>query len=262
MFCGSFLLYNQSMRELITKEIIEYVKSHDSDGLWDEPLVGFASLENIGRMKNILEPGHVMPEDVLKGARCVIAYYLPYRREINKANKPGELASKEWAETYEKTNALFGGLNRHIIAVLEGKGYAGRVPEAALTFDNKKLVAYWSQRHMAYAAGLGTFGLNNMLITKKGCCGRLNSVVTDLDVETDSPMKEELCLYRKNGSCGVCVMKCVGNALTREGFDRKACYRMCLKNAAVYQNLGSSYGSTVGSEVCGKCISLSPCAFK
>ncbi|NLD19116.1 MAG: epoxyqueuosine reductase [Clostridiales bacterium] len=251
------------MRNLINKEIIEYVKSHDEDNLWRTPLVGFASLEEIYKQKDILDHGHVMPCDVMKDASCVISYFVPFRKEINDSNKCEGGASPLWAEAYEKTNAMFGGLNQHIIEVLKKQACKGIVPEAAFSFDDEKLIAYWSQRHIAYAAGLGTFGINNMLITERGCSGRFNSVVTNLDVETDEPVREERCLYRKKGSYGVCVIRCPGKALTKEeGFDRKACYGECLKNAALYSDIGGSYGRSMGSEVCGKCISLSPCAFK
>ena len=76
-------------------------------------------------------------------------------------------------------------------------------------------------------ASLSTFGLNNMLITKKGCCGRINTIVTDLDVPPDRPMEEELCLYKRSGKCGLCTDRCPSGALTREGFDRERCFQVC-----------------------------------
>ncbi|MBQ4595991.1 MAG: epoxyqueuosine reductase, partial [Firmicutes bacterium] len=118
--------------------------------------------------------------------------------------------------------------------------------------------------------GLGTFGLNNMLITDKGCSGRYNCLVTNLEVEADSPKKEEACLYIKDGTCGACMVKCPAGAISPDGFDRHKCYEQCLKNAAVYTGFGSSYAETTendaaptyGSEVCGKCIAGMPCAYR
>ena len=81
----------------------------------------------------------------------------------------------------------------------------------------------WSQRHVAYIAGLGAFGKNNMLITDRGCCGRFYSVVTNLDVEPDTPVEGERCLYRIDGSCGACMRKCRSKAINPGGFDRWAC---------------------------------------
>jgi hypothetical protein len=34
-------------------------------------------------------------------------------------------------------------------------------------FDEKKLISDWSHKHIGFIAGLGKFGLHQMLITKK-----------------------------------------------------------------------------------------------
>ena len=52
-----------------------------------------------------------------------------------------------------------------------------------------------------------------MLITPKGCCGRYNTIVTNLDVTADKPMERELCLYKANGSCGICMKNCPTQAI-------------------------------------------------
>lgn len=172
------------------------------------------------------------------------------------------LASSEWAQSYELTNAMFGRLNEHLIDVVHKLGYEAKTASEANIFHRDQVISYWSFRHFAYAAGLGTFGRNNMLITEKGCCGRCNTVVTTLDVTPDQPQTEEACLFFRDGRCGLCIKKCPGKALTAEGFDRQKCFAQCLKNAAVYDSFGSSYGAEGGSEVCGKCLCGLPCTNK
>jgi epoxyqueuosine reductase QueG len=122
---------------------------------------------------------------------------------------------------------------------------------------------------VAYLAGLGTFGLNNMLITDAGCCGRFGSIVTNLDVVPDLPLETENCLYHRDGHCASCVRRCPTGALTTGGFDRHRCYTQCLENARVYTQFGNSYASeagsellNTGSEVCGKCLIGLPCSLK
>lgn len=173
-----------------------------------------------------------------------------------------ELASSEWAQGYELTNAMFDRLNEHLIDVVHKLGYEAKTASEANIFHRDQVISYWSFRHFAYAAGLGTFGRNNMLITEKGCCGRCNTVVTTLDVTPDQPQTEEACLFFRDGRCGLCIKKCPSKALTAEGFDRQKCFAQCLKNAAVYDSFGSSYGAEGGSEVCGKCLCGLPCTNK
>lgn len=85
----------------------------------------------------------------------------------------------------------------------------------------------------------------------------------------DAPPEHEYCLFRSTGACGVCVKNCPAGALTKESYDRFRCYALCRENAGLYTEFGSSYANedgsganSIGSEVCGKCITGSPCAFK
>jgi len=41
----------------------------------------------------------------------------------------------------------------------------------------------WSERHIAFAAGLGTFSLTRAVITSKGCNVRFASLVTNAPLE-------------------------------------------------------------------------------
>ncbi|WP_027398211.1 epoxyqueuosine reductase [Anaerovorax odorimutans] len=263
------------MRKYINLIINDFVKNYEYleniQTKWGKPLVGFAdAYENyIRRLKEIITPNHNLPEDVIPDAKVIIAYYIPFTKELALTNKTGNiLASKQWALAYEETNSMFIKLNEHLIKKLKEKGYNASIAQDSLTFDQKTLKSNWSQRHFAYAAGLGTFGLNNMLITKQGCCGRFSSIVTNLNVETDHPIKEDYCLYKKYGTCGICVKNCPVKALKKEGYDRHLCYGVLQKNAEIYTDFGSSYvdetginPNSVGSDVCGKCITQSPCAF-
>jgi epoxyqueuosine reductase QueG len=132
--------------------------------------------------------------------------------------------------------------------------YQLEIIPATHNFDTQKLISDWSHRHVAYIAGLGKFGLNNMLITDKGCCGRIGTVITNLEIEPAERKDKEYCLYKYNGSCKKCVDRCVNDALTVDGFNRKRCYDMCLANAEIYENIGLS-------DVCGKCLANLPCSF-
>ena len=263
------------MKNKITKMIQNYVKEYEAaqDSLvrWGIPLVGFADAfhPEIANLKQIISETHKLPSEVLPSASIIIAYFVPFTKELAATNQlRGDLASPEWALAYEETNRMFRELNEFLIQVLKSYGYQGAITPEASTFDQKKLISNWSHRHFAKIAGLGTFGINNMLITKQGCCGRYNTVVTNLDVEPDSPLDEELCLFKKNGHCGACISRCPSGALTKEGYDREKCYQVLKKNAKIYTEFGSSYydesgqkPNSTGSDVCGKCSVCVPCSF-
>ncbi|MGI6737670.1 MAG: epoxyqueuosine reductase [Anaerovoracaceae bacterium] len=264
----------EEIRALLQRAVRREAARDTVQTVWGEPLVGFAAADHplILQLKESVGVRHLLPQDVLPEARTVIAYFVPFTRELARSNRDGATASRAWAVAYEETNALFGRLNERLIAALRKAGQQAAVTPEALRFDRRLLVSNWSQRHFARAAGLGTFGLNNMLLTRHGGCGRLSTVITDLDVEPDEPLREELCLYRaalergEKPRCGVCMRVCPAGALTPDHYDRQACYRVCRENARRFTGLGQSYADdaengSVGSEVCGKCVVSGPCAF-
>lgn len=262
-------------KSIIKNEIAKFIQEHDQESTlknkWTTPLVGFADADHsdFPMLRAIVHPKHEMPQDVLPNARIVIAYFIPFTEKVVRGNSSPGLASPEWAQVYEETNAMFKKLNEHLISLLEAEGYQGAVSKEASVFDREAILSRWSQRHIARIAGLGTFGLNNMLITEAGCCGRISTVVTNLDVLPDEPLSTEYCLYKRDGSCGACVRRCPTGALTAEGFDRKTCFARCLENAKEHNQFGNSYAAKAGeetedsgSEVCGKCLINLPCSMK
>ena len=100
--------------------------------------------------------------------------------------------------------------------------------------DPQRLISDWSHRHLAVLAGLGKPGHHNLLITERGCVGRLSSYVTDVPAEADPGPTHEPCLHRAGRTC----LRCVAGALGRDAFDRQACYAQCLENDWRWPELG------------------------
>ncbi len=255
------------MKQWIQQIIGNFIREYEKNTVtkWGSPLVGFADAVKVKQQAAVIGENHGVPEDAVDDASVVIAYFVPFLKEMADTNKEKGLASAEWACAYEETNIMLGKINEHLISTLEEKGYTAAVHPEAGNFDRKKLTSNWSHRHIAYLAGLGTFGINNMLITERGCCGRYSTVVTNLDVEPDHPRSDDLCIYKAYGSCRACINECPAGALKTDRFERHKCYEMCIKNAEIHNTFGNSYSApgetAAGSEVCGKCIAGMPCAF-
>lgn len=72
----------------------------------------------------------------------------------------------------------------------------------------------FSHRHAAVLAGLGRFGLSNLVLTPDiGPRMRFISVVTTAEIEPDPLIEKEICLYTKTG-CTKCIDNCSFGALT------------------------------------------------
>lgn len=71
----------------------------------------------------------------------------------------------------------------------------------------------------AVMCGLGTYGLNGRIINPKyGPCMRYVFIVTDMELEEDELLKEQMC-----DNCGECIKACPGNAISENGVDTWQC---------------------------------------
>ena len=253
--------YSNVMREKIERFAEGFVKEYPvrnrTSTEWERPLVGFASASDplCAELKGWVSETHFLPGDLRADARTVIVYFIPFNRKTVISNRRGKRASVEWAAAYIETNRLITDLSHHLSGELEKEGYQSALVPPTHNFDEQRLVSNWSHRHLAWIAGLGTFGLNNMLITEKGCCGRLGSLVTNAFIEPTPRPDKEYCLFKRDGSCKKCVDHCTYGALKVDSYDRKRCYEVCLINAETHAPLGLA-------DVCGKCVSGVPCSFK
>jgi epoxyqueuosine reductase QueG len=195
----------------------------------------------------------------------VISWMLP-QTEATKQSLRRETVnpSERWARARiigEKANDA---LRAHVTDVLRAAGYQAGAPVLHPEWrmlDNVQRVysSKWSERHIAYAAGHGTFGLCDALITQAGKAHRLGSVVAKIKIAPDErPYKDvyEYCLYYRKGACGLCVKKCPAGAISlKEGHDKKKCHAFLHGKTPAYikEHFGlDGYG-------CGFCQVGVPC---
>jgi epoxyqueuosine reductase QueG len=241
-----------SLASCITGAIAQFSAEHEAATEWGAPIVGFADAHGpyVQALPQIISPTHHLPQDLLADATVVIVYFLPFVPGIERANRAGDEPSPSWITAYNETNSMFPAIDAQVTALIRSWGYAAVCPGDIGTVDPQHIYSNWSQRHFAYAAGIGTFGLNNMLITEVGTCGRIRTIVTNLPVTPDQPLKEERCLYKRNGSCKLCAQHCpIGAIHTDAPFDRQACW----SRLDVFER-------NLGADACGKCVVGLPCS--
>ncbi|AFV11184.1 4Fe-4S ferredoxin [Thermacetogenium phaeum DSM 12270] len=244
----------KEIEELIREGIKETVRGFGGKTVYRAPLIGFASADNpgFGKLSAVAGRGHLRPQDLLPGARSVVAFFLPFSEELVLRHKKHPFISREWAEAYIETNRLIAAICQHLCEELRRAGVDAAWQQPTHNFDPVSLASRWSHKHVAYLCGLGTFGLHTMLITDSGCAGRLGSLVVSAELqETPSPQME-YCLYRRGLVCNYCIRACPVGALEKDGLDKQECYRCLLRADGYYNDLGLS-------DVCGKCAT-GPCA--
>ncbi len=220
--------------------------------LWREPLISFCSADDVDRLDRIID-GHSSPYEFLGSARSVIVYFIPFSERVVMSNVGGFRSSRLWAKSYVVTNMLINRINEFVKRKLESLGFKTVGMPPTHNFDERRLISSWSHKHIAYLSGLGTFGVHTMIITEKGCCGRLGSVVTEAEFDYGHPMDEELCLYKRGIDCLECVKRCRFGALSEFGLDRRICYEVLLDNDRYHSDIRWM------TDVCGKCCCGVPC---
>ena len=197
--------------------------------LYDDPLVGFAAANDRlfteeFKKEGVIHPLYRSPEEWLPGAKTVISFFLPFTdivRASNRANDDVPYAeglpqrcSVEWLHARIEGQLLVNRLTDHIQEWLETEGFRTKCPTTSGELGMiTPYISTWSERHAAYAAGLGTFGLSKGLITAKGIAGRFGSVITDaVFVPTDRPYTSPFAYCTM---CGACMQRCPVGAIDK-----------------------------------------------
>jgi ferredoxin len=258
----------------------------DNGVYWEDPLVGFASGTDplFFQFKSLIGSFHLTPREIIAAALkekgrelllpeveqiSVISWILPAAEDTRKSNRKEETyPSKLWAYTRDFGEACNSGLRRHVVGFLEDLGFVAIAPLLMPTFKyirDEKIgwASPWSERHVAYTCGLGTFSLNDGLITPKGMAVRIGSVVTLLKL-TPSEKKyshyKENCLLFRNEKCGKCILRCPAGAITEEGHNKDRCQDYINSEPQKAKRL--EYGLQNPPPACGLCQTGVPCEFE
>jgi epoxyqueuosine reductase len=248
------------LRNFLEAYVAEEPARLNHKGWWRKPLLVSSPIDKrFDVLPEIAMDEHLHPQDLLKTARSVIVFFIPFVKDLIKENRSGSRPCRNWGVAYVETNDLINRAGEAIANLLKGAGYASGLTPATHNFDESRLMARWSHKHLAYIAGLGRFGTHCMLITPSGVCGRFGSLVTEADLG-DNPLMEipEACLLKTGKTCGKCIERCPVNALTENGFDRRKCWGRLIENQRVLDYYADLPLST---HVCGKCNTMLPCSF-
>ena len=258
----------------------------DGGYIFERPLVGVADGDDplFQQYKTIIGDFHLTPREELTRAQAesagtahaaldtirVVGWILPIAEATRAGNRvQADRPSSAWAHTRTHGEHFNDALRQHVVDVLRGAGYLAVAPVLEPYFrilsegPARPPASVWSERHVMYAAGLGTFGLSDGFITPRGMAMRCGSVVTNLPL-TVTPRRYTShtanCLYLAEGICGECVARCPAGAITREGgHDKQKCQAYSygtLRPLLEEYGLAEERAAAVG---CGLCQTGVPC---
>jgi epoxyqueuosine reductase len=116
--------------------------------------------------------------------------------------------------------------------------------------------APFSHRHAAVAAGLGRFGLNNLLLTPQyGPRQRLVSIITRAPLTPDPLLTESICLGEK---CSLCTKQCPAQAFGAIHDVEIAGQKTLLRKVDIEACRGYYKNSVLGTQCARECLTSCP----
>jgi epoxyqueuosine reductase QueG len=246
--------------KIIEKTILDEIANRAYATPYRDPIIGYVSANDpeFSNLSERINYQHLMPNDLLDGARSVVCIYLPFEPEVVYANqKDKKQVAREWGVAYNETNRLIGEIASRLIEVLGENGIRAAAEPSTGNFDQEELKSQWSHKSVAVIAGIGSFGLHQMVITDAGCTGRFGSLVIDTEIPIEKPEPKVRCEYFDMGTCMDCVFSCPVSAFSEdEPLNRAACWELLRENEDEFLDLGDD------TQVCGKCAVAGPCALE
>ncbi|MCX5852637.1 MAG: epoxyqueuosine reductase [Deltaproteobacteria bacterium] len=275
---------SSELREWIGGVIAEFVLTspentmwgHGVEKAWSAPLVGFARGDDplFEEFKHHVGPFHWTPAEIFNAAfpetkaagsdLTVISFVLPQTDATKEDNRKETIFPAErWARTRVFGEEVNVKLRLHVVSSCRTRGIQSVAPsDSSLwswqTSERYGFASNWSERHVAYASGLGTFGLCDGLITARGKAMRVGSVVARVAISpTPRPYKDfrEYCLHFSGNGCDVCARRCPAGAITDRGHDKMKCFEYLA--AKIVPHVKSNFGFE--GYGCGLCQTAVPC---
>jgi epoxyqueuosine reductase len=245
-------------------ELYTFWKAHIGDFHWT-PAQAFTlgmSLDATNRgAATAARPG----EDLPGADELTVISWAVSHTEATKADnrRQTQLPSERWARSRIYGQSCNRALHRALVTALADRGYTAVAPALLPQHGEKQSEGLgrssnWSERHVAYTSGLGTFSLCGGLITSLGQAVRLGSVIVRAQMSpTERPYSGpfDYCLYFDGGGCTACADRCPVSSMGGKARDKTVCAQHLEVTTAefVQREFGfEGYG-------CGLCQTGVPC---
>ena len=252
------LLYTFLEEIFATSKLNRLPESYGGGRIFSKPLIGIANGDDpiFKKFKEVAAPRHMTPAEMWIASDCpevpnlasqlrTISVICPFSNQIREESMKAEIFPAEiYSIGRNYANAFKIDIMKQLIQFFQEKGFQATAGMISKAFDiYSGFLSTWSERHIAFAAGLGTFSLHEGFISEVGCNIRLCSVITNAPLEV-TPRKSDdpyaNCLYYTKGTCRECEKKCPGEAIDENGHDKLKCWTYGRKVEAEMNNrLGS-----------------------
>lgn len=228
---------------------IEIKNILNSIGIYD---VGFASVDlwdSDPLVSSRINP-ESRPSSILQHSKTAIVFGIPIPYATLQT-----APSIAYSQMYGAINTMLDQAALRLSMELMARGYSAMpIPRDGyhgIKGLRESSSAFFSHRHASYLAGMGTFGVNNVIITPNhGPRIRWVTVLTDADLPSGKPLDKEVCIH-----CDKCVKACPNSAL------RSGHYPQIITNKDACIDRSEELAKQKISP-CGLCIAVCPIGIK
>lgn len=253
-----------------------HLQDRNRERAFDNPLVGFAAGDDplFEAYKDHVGPFHWTPQEIFARTfperpapakrLAVIAWILPQTRATKTDNRrEKQFPAERWSRARTFGEMFNAKVRQHVVDALAQADIRAVAPMLSPHWEKRASAKHgyastWSERHAAYACGLGTFGLSDGLITPLGKAVRVGSVVAEIRIQPSGrpySHHQAYCLFLTRGACGKCIDRCPAGAITAAGHDKVKCKAYIRSKAMPF--IKARYGFE--GKGCGLCQTGVPC---
>jgi epoxyqueuosine reductase QueG len=207
-------------------------------------LSGDAALFGVCRVDELRESFHAEIKRISEKLNTAISIGVPLTGAVLETliDRPNQI----YKAHYRQVNAILDDTASAIASEIGRMGYQALPIPASMVLKRYPMTAHLSHREIAFKAGLGWWGRNNLLVTPQfGSQIRLVTVLTDMEFEPNTFIEDDC------GDCYNCMGVCPAGAIadTKEGFVLQACSDRLQE---------FSRTNDFGAYICGLCLKACP----
>lgn len=212
------------------------------------PVLGVASVDmwDTDPLVSSNVPVERRPKSIMPECRSAIVIGVPIQSAVIDT-----APSIYYRELYKVTNAILDDSAQRIVMALEMMGHrAVFIPRDGyhgMAGLLREPTSFFSHKHSAYLAGLGTFGVNNLILTERyGPRIRFTTILTDAVLPYGKPMESQICIR-----CMKCRDVCPAGAIGDDIYPVSRIDKVkCTGNSEMLNRKGIS--------PCGRCAAVCP----
>jgi epoxyqueuosine reductase QueG len=184
----------------------------------------------------------LISQEVLKDINKAISLGVRVSRGILEEIK--EHPTKLYFHHYRMLNNFLDQVALRLSNLIQKKGFLAIPIPASQIVDWQNQKAHLSHKKIGFLAGLGWIGRNNLLVNEKlGSQFRLVSILTDMPLKVDKPIKKDC------GGCFLCLEACPVGAIKKEQKDFE--HLKCFEKLKEFQKQ-----RFVDQYICGICVKV------